>query len=63
MKGQDLYEALSHLDPAVVEAAAEPPRQRRVWRRPAMIAACSAVWKSGFWMWTGLRITRTRTRP
>ena len=47
MKGQDLYEALSHLDPAVVEAAAEPPRQRRVWRRSAMIAACVALLLAG----------------
>lgn len=48
MKGQDLYEALGRVDPAVLEAAAEPPRQqRRVWRRPAVIAACAALLLAG----------------
>lgn len=48
MRGQDLYEALGRVDPAVLEAAAEPPRQqRRVWRRPAVIAACAALLLAG----------------
>lgn len=48
MKGQDLYEALGRVDPAVLEAAAEPPRQqRRIWRRPAVIAACAALLLAG----------------
>lgn len=47
MKGQDLYEALSHVDPAMLEAAAEPPRQQRAWRRPAVIAACAALLLAG----------------
>ena len=47
MKGQDLYEALGRVDPAVLEAAAETPRQRRIWRRPAVIAACAALLLAG----------------
>ena len=47
MKGQDLYEALSRVDPAMLEAAAEPPRQQRAWRRPAVIAACAALLLAG----------------
>lgn len=47
MKGRDLYEALGRVDPAMLEAAAEPPRQRRGWRRPAVIAACAALLLAG----------------
>ena len=47
MKGQDLYEALGRVDPAVLEAAAELPPRRRVWRRPAVIAACAALLLAG----------------
>lgn len=47
MKGQDLYEALGRVDPAMLEAAAETPRQRRAWRRPAVIAACAALLLAG----------------
>lgn len=48
MKGQDLYEALGRVDPAMLDAAAEPPRQqRRIWRRPAVIAACAALLLAG----------------
>lgn len=48
MRGQDLYEALGRVDPAMLDAAAETPRQqRRVWRRPAVIAACAALLLAG----------------
>ena len=47
MKGQDLYEALGRVDPAMLDAAAETPRQRRIWRRPAVIAACAALLLAG----------------
>lgn len=47
MRGQDLYEALGRVDPAMLDAAAETPRQRRIWRRPAVIAACAALLLAG----------------
>ena len=47
MKGQDLYEALGRVDPAMLEMTAEPPQRGRVWRRPVVIAACAALLLAG----------------
>lgn len=48
MKGQDLYEALGRVDPALLEAAAEMPRQQRAaWRRYLPAAACAALLLAG----------------
>lgn len=46
MNGQDLYKALSYVDPAMVEQAVSPSR-RRHWRRGVLIAACLCLLLTG----------------
>lgn len=46
MKGQDLYEALSHVDPVMAEEAVRPMR-RRAWRRYLLTAACVCLLLAG----------------
>ena len=46
MKGQDLYEALSRVDPAMAEEAIRPVK-RAAWRRYLPVAACVALLLAG----------------
>ena len=46
MNGQDLYEALSHVDPTMAEEAVRPAR-RSLWRRYLPVAACVALLLAG----------------
>ena len=46
MKGQDLYEALSYVDPVMAEEAVRPAR-RSPWRRYLPVAACVALLLAG----------------
>lgn len=46
MNGQDLYDSLRYVDPALLEEAMEPVKRSK-WRRYLPVAACVAILLAG----------------